>query len=44
MIPASLVNEVFSGAFEKALGENEVLLALHKGMSVVDAFEKFDIM
>ncbi len=44
VIPDALVNEAFSGAFEKALGENEVLLALQQGMSTVDAFEKFGIM
>jgi regulator of RNase E activity RraA len=44
VIPAALVNEAFTGAFEKALGENEVLKALQEGMSTVDAFEKFGIM
>ncbi|RJX69391.1 RraA family protein [Vibrio sinensis] len=44
VIPREVEVEVFQGAFEKALGENEVLEALQGGMSTVDAFEKFGIM
>ncbi len=44
VIPAQAVDEAFHGAFEKAKGENDVLLALQKGMSTVEAFDKFGIM
>ncbi|WP_159867465.1 MULTISPECIES: RraA family protein [unclassified Raoultella] len=44
IIPAQAVDEAFHGAFEKAKGENEVLHALRKGMSTVEAFDKFGIM
>ena len=44
VIPAEVVDEAFSGAFEKAKGENKVLKALKSGMTTVDAFEKFGIM
>lgn len=44
VIPAEVVDEAFSGAFEKAKGENKVLKALKSGMTTVNAFEKFGIM
>ena len=44
VIPADVVDDAFSGAFEKAKGENKVLKALKNGMTTVDAFEKFGIM
>lgn len=44
VIPKEVETEVFQGAFEKALGENEVLIALQSGMSCVDAYKKFGIM
>ena len=44
VIPADVVEDAFSGAFEKAKGENKVLKALRSGMTTVEAFEKFGIM
>lgn len=44
VIPSDVVIDAFSGAFEKAKGENKVLHALKNGMTTVDAFEKFGIM
>lgn len=44
VIPSAVVEEAFSGAFDKAVGENRVLKALQGGMSTVEAFEKFGIM
>lgn len=44
VIPAQAVEDAFHGAFEKAKGENEVLQALKKGMTTVEAFDKFGIM
>ena len=44
VVPADIVEEAFSGAFEKAKGENKVLKAPQGGMSTVEAFEKFGIM
>lgn len=44
VIPDEIHVEAFEGAFEKALGENQVLKALQDGMTTVDAFEKFGIM
>ncbi|EEP89420.1 Demethylmenaquinone methyltransferase [Yersinia kristensenii ATCC 33638] len=44
VIPAEAVEEAFQGAFEKAKGENKVLVALKNGMTTVDAYEKFGIM
>ena len=44
VIPAKIVDEAFSGAFEKAKGENRVLKALKGGMSTEEAYEKFGIM
>ncbi len=44
IIPKKAVNEAFSGAIEKARGEQLVKKALEEGMSTVDAFEKFGIM
>ena len=44
VVPADIVEDAFSGAFEKAKGENKVLKALQGGMSTVEAFEKFGIM
>ena len=44
VVPADIVEEAFTGAFEKAKGENKVLQALQNGMPTVDAFEKFGIM
>lgn len=44
IIPKETVNEAFSGAIEKARGEQLVKKALQAGMSTVEAFEKFGIM
>lgn len=44
IIPADIVEEAFTGAFEKAKDENKVLKALKNGMSTVEAFETFGIM
>ncbi|UJH68506.1 RraA family protein [Allomuricauda sp. SCSIO 65647] len=44
IIPKKAVDEAFSGAIEKARGEQLVKKALQEGMSAVDAFEKFGIM
>ncbi len=44
IIPKEAVNEAFSGAIEKARGEQLVKKALQAGMSTVEAFEKFGIM
>ncbi|OON42092.1 dimethylmenaquinone methyltransferase [Izhakiella australiensis] len=44
VIPAQAVDDAFHGAFEKAKDENKVLDALKKGMSTVEAYEKFGIM
>ena len=44
VIPEGIVDEAFSGAFEKAKGENRVLKALKGGMSTEEAYEKFGIM
>lgn len=44
IIPKNLVEEAFTGAIEKARGEQQVKKALEEGMSTVDAFNKFGIM
>lgn len=44
VVPREIEEDAFSGAFEKARGEKQVLKALQKGMSTVDAFNKFGIM
>lgn len=44
IIPKNAVNEAFSGAIEKARGEQLVKKALEAGMSTVEAFKKFGIM
>ncbi|MBS1155533.1 MAG: Demethylmenaquinone methyltransferase [Proteobacteria bacterium] len=44
VIPSDKAEEAFSGALEKAKGENKVLKALQKGMPTVEAFETFGIM
>lgn len=44
IVPKEAVDEAFSGAIEKARGEQLVKKALEDGMSAVDAFEKFGIM
>jgi 4-hydroxy-4-methyl-2-oxoglutarate aldolase len=44
IVPAAAVAEVFAAAFEKARGENKVLLALQGGMSAAEAFRTFGIM
>mgnify|MGYP003112182204 CR=1 FL=1 len=44
IIPANAVEEAFTGAFEKARGEQHVRKALEEGMPAKDAFEKFGIM
>ncbi|CAZ94268.1 RraA family protein [Zobellia galactanivorans] len=44
IIPKELEKDVFTGAIEKARGEQEVKKALEEGMSTVDAFNKFGIM
>ncbi|GAB5553591.1 MAG: RraA family protein [Saprospiraceae bacterium] len=44
VVPQQIVNEAFTGAIEKARGEQLVKHALESGMSTVDAFKKFGIM
>ncbi len=44
VVPKSVVNKAFTGAIEKARGEQMVKKALEDGMSTVDAFDKFGIM
>ncbi len=44
VIPKSAVEKAFTGAIEKARGEQMVKKALENGMSTVDAFDKFGIM
>lgn len=44
IVPQNAVEEAFTGAIEKARGEQLVKKALEEGMSTVDAFEKFGIM
>ncbi|MCG9628640.1 RraA family protein [Vibrio mediterranei] len=44
VVPKEVEVEAFKGAFEKAEGENQVLLALKNGMTTVDAYDKFGIM
>ncbi len=44
IVPQNTVEEAFTGAIEKARGEQLVKKALEEGMSTVDAFEKFGIM
>ncbi len=44
IVPKAAVNEAFTGAIEKARGEQLVKKALEAGMSTVDAFDKFGIM
>lgn len=44
VVPREVEKEAFSGAIEKARGEQLVKKALENGMSTVDAFNKFKIM
>lgn len=44
VVPKEVEKEAFSGAIEKARGEQMVKKALEGGMSTVDAFNKFGIM
>lgn len=44
IVPAEAVEGAFSGAIEKARGEQMVRKALQEGMSSVEAFRKFGIM
>ncbi|MEM9141672.1 MAG: RraA family protein [Bacteroidota bacterium] len=44
VVPKAAVEEAFSGAIEKARGEQLVKKALQNGMSTVEAFNKFGIM
>jgi regulator of RNase E activity RraA len=44
VVPKEVEEESFSGAIEKARGEQLVKKALEQGMSTVDAFNKFGIM
>ena len=44
VVPKSVVDKAFTGAIEKARGEQLVKKALENGMSTVEAFEKFGIM
>ena len=44
VVPKEVEVAAFSGAIEKARGEQLVKKALEQGMSTVDAFEKFGIM
>lgn len=44
VVPRAIEKDVFEGAIEKARGEQQVKKALEKGMSAVDAFNKYGIM
>ena len=44
IVPKEVVDEAFTGAIEKARGEQLVKRALESGMSSVEAFRKFGIM
>lgn len=44
IVPEVAVNEAFTGAIQKARGEQMVKKALQAGMSTVEAFDKFGIM
>lgn len=44
VVPQEVVEEAFSGAIEKARGEQVVKKALQEGMSTVEAFRKYGIM
>jgi regulator of RNase E activity RraA len=44
VVPADAVEAAFTGAFEKARTENQVLKALQAGMSTVEAFKTFGVM
>ena len=44
VVPRAVEKEAFTGAIEKARGEQMVKKALEEGMSTVDAFNKFGIM
>ncbi|MEM9822273.1 MAG: RraA family protein [Bacteroidota bacterium] len=44
VVPQEVVTAAFTGAIEKARGEQLVKKALEAGMSTVDAFKKFGIM
>jgi 4-hydroxy-4-methyl-2-oxoglutarate aldolase len=44
IVPAGLVVEVFERAMEKVHGENLVREGFRKGMSAVEAFDKFGVM
>ncbi|WP_245893477.1 RraA family protein [Polaribacter butkevichii] len=44
IVPQEIQDEVFHKALEKARGEKLVLEALQKGMTTVEAFNKFGIM
>jgi len=44
IVPKAAVVEAFTGAIEKARGEQLVKKALQEGMSTVEAFDKFGIM
>ena len=44
VVPQEVVKEAFTGASEKARGEQLVKKALEAGMSTVEAFKKFGIM
>lgn len=44
IVPQEVAEEAFTGAIEKARGEQLVKKALEEGMSTVDAFSKFGIM
>ncbi len=44
VVPEEAVEEAFTGALEKARGEQQVRKVLEEGMSAKDAFEKFGIM
>jgi len=44
IVPTRMVDEVFERAMEKVQGENLVREAFRKGMSAVEAFDKFGVM
>ncbi|WP_166384160.1 MULTISPECIES: RraA family protein [unclassified Polaribacter] len=44
VVPKEFEDEVFIRAFEKARGEKTVLKAIQNGMSVIDAWNKYQIM
>ncbi len=44
IVPARMAGEVFERALAKVQGENAVRDAFRKGMSAIEAFQKFGVM